>query len=267
MEELLRAGVHFGHQSSRWHPKMAPYIYTAKNGRHIIDVKKTAQKLEEAAQHLQKIVADGGTVLFVGTKSQAQPIVEKYATEVGMPYVRGRWIGGLLTNFGEVKKTIRRYIDLLKQREAGQWAKYTKKEQVLLQKEVEKLATFVSGLVTLEKLPQAIVIVDIRTEKTALQEANVVHVPVFAFCDTNVNPRGVKHMIPANDDATKGIDLLMGVLTEAVKEGLNNRKVVAAKVVKPAEEKPKKKAAAKKTAEKKPAAKKTPAKKKETVKA
>lgn len=258
MEEMLRAGVHFGHQASRWHPKMAPYIYTAKNGRHIIDVKKTAQKLEEAAESLKKIVADGGTVLFVGTKTQAQPLIEKYAKEVSMPYVRGRWIGGLLTNFDEVKKTIRRYTDLLKQREAGQWAKYTKKEQVGLQKETEKLETFVSGLVALEKLPQAVVIVDVRNEKTALQEANVVKVPVIALCDTNVNPRGVSKVIPANDDATKGIELMLAVLADAVKEGMKNRKVVPKEVK---TEKPKKKAEGE-SASAKPAAKK-----KEVVKA
>jgi small subunit ribosomal protein S2 len=229
MEEMLKSGVHFGHQASRWHPKMEPYIYTTRNGIHILDVKKTQSKLEEAAEFAKKIVAGGGDILFVGTKSQARPVVEKYAKDAGMPFIRSRWIGGLLTNFDEVKKNIRRYLDLLKQKEAGEWSKYTKKEQIGLQKEVEKLEGSVSGLVNLDSLPKAIFIVDIRTEKTALQEANVVGLPIIAVCDTNVNPRTVDKVIPANDDATKGIELLVSYVANACKEGLKNRKVVPAK--------------------------------------
>lgn len=232
MEEMLKAGVHFGHQASHWHPKMEPYIYTTRNGMHIIDLKKTQAMLEEAREYVQSVVAKGGDVLFVGTKSQAQPLIEKYAQQAGMPYIKSRWIGGMLTNFDEVKKSIKRYLDLNKQKEAGDWKKYTKKEQIGLQKEVDKLATTVSGLTSLTKLPAAIFIVDIRKEKTALLEANVVGIPVIALCDTNVNPDKVTKVIPANDDASKGAEMIIAVVAEACGMGLKQRKVVPAQVAK-----------------------------------
>lgn len=240
---MLMAGMHFGHKASNWHPKMAPFIYTTRNGLHIIDLKKTKTQLESALKFLEKTVADGGDVLFVGTKSQAKPIIEQYAKQAEMPYIRARWIGGMLTNFNEVKKTIKRYLDLQKGKASGDWSKYTKKEQIGLQKELDKLDASVAGLANVSKLPAAIFIVDIRNEKTALLEANVVDIPVVAVCDTNVNPDRVDHVIPANDDATKGIELIVKLAAEACQAGLKQRKLVPAK-----------------KADKKPVAKKAPKK-------
>jgi len=229
MEEMLKAGVHFGHQASRWHPKMQSYIYTVRNGVHIFDLKKTQQKLKEACDFLEKVVADGGDVLFVGTKTQAKPLVEANAKEAKMPYMRSRWIGGLLTNFGEVKKVIQHYVNLKQGRESGDWDKYTKKEQVGLRKELEKLDQTVAGIADLKELPKAVFVVDIRTEKTAVTEAKVRGIPVVAVCDTNVNPTDVDYIIPANDDATKGLDLLIKTVAHACAEGLKNRKIVPTK--------------------------------------
>lgn len=232
MEEMLKAGVHFGHQASHWHPKMEPFIYTTRNGMHIFDLKKTQAKLEEAREYVQNVVAKGGDVLFVGTKSQAQPLIEQYAQQAGMPYIKSRWIGGMLTNFDEVKKSIKLYLDLNKQKEAGEWKKYTKKEQIGLQKQVDKLARSVSGLTSVTKLPAAIFIVDIRKEKTALLEANVVNIPVIAICDTNVNPDKVTKVIPANDDASKGVEMLISVIAEACATGAKKRQLIPTPVKK-----------------------------------
>lgn len=247
MEEMLKAGLHFGHQASRWHPKMQPYIYTTRNGLHIIDLKKTQAKLEEACKFASDTVAAGGDVLFVGTKVQARPLIKKYAAEAGMPHISARWLGGLLTNFDEVKKTIKRYLELKKQKEAGEWKKYTKKEQIGLQKELDKLETNVSGIAGLESLPKAIFIVDIKKEKTAVQEANVTGIPIIAITDSNTNPLKTKYPIPGNDDATKGIELIVKAIAESCKEGMKNRKTAPAgkgiKVIK-------KNSVAKKTVEK-----------------
>ena len=229
MEEMLKGGVHFGHQSSRWHPKMRPYIYTVRNGVHIFDLKKTASHLQEACRFLEQVVADGGDVLFVGTKTQAQPLIEKYAKEAGMPYMQSRWIGGLLTNFGEVKKVIQHYLDLIQGRDSGDWKKYTKKEQVGLAKELEKLESTVAGLANLKELPKAVFIVDTRNEKTALTEASVRGISVVGVCDTNVNPSMVDYVIPANDDATRGVELMIKTVADACAEGLKNRKVIPVK--------------------------------------
>ncbi len=252
MEEMLKAGMHFGHQTNRWHPKMASYLYTTRNGLHIFDLKKTQKNLEESLKFIEKTVADGGDVLFVGTKSQARPIIEEYAKQAEMPYIRSRWIGGMLTNFSEVKKSIRRYVDLQKQKKAGEWDKYTKKEQILLQKEVDKLDGSVAGLVSLDRMPKIVFIVDIRIEKTALKEANVMKIPVVAICDSNVNPTTVKHVIPANDDATKGVEMIVKLVAEACATGKKKRKIVPAKAAKAQVSKPTK-PVAKKTAPKKEA--------------
>jgi small subunit ribosomal protein S2 len=228
MEEMLKAGLHFGHQASRWHPKMEPYIYTTRNGLHIVDLKKTQSMLEQACEFAKKIVADGGDILFVGTKTQAQPLIEKYAAECGMPYIKSRWIGGLITNFKEVKKNIKRYLDLKKQSEAGEWKKYTKKEQIGLKKEMEKLQSIVSGLVTLDKFPKALFVVDIKYEKTAVLEANVKNIPIIAITDTNTNPEMVQYPIPGNDDATGGIEMVVQCIAQACSEGKKKRKVMPA---------------------------------------
>ncbi len=228
MEEMLTAGVHFGHQAAHWHPHMEPYIYTTRNGVHIIDLKKTQTKLETALGFITQVVANGGDILFVGSKVQAQPLVEAAAKEAGMPYVKARWIGGTLTNFNAIKRSTERYVSLLRGRDGGDWQKYTKKERVELQKDVDRLHGMVSGLVTMKQLPKAMFVVDIRTEQTAVKEANVVNVPVVALCDTNVNPKNVAHVIPSNDDATRGISLMLSCVVDAVKEGMKHRKVVVA---------------------------------------
>lgn len=251
MEDMLKAGVHFGHQASHWHPKMESFIYTTRNGVHIIDLKKTQDRLQKAIDFVTKIVAEGGNVLFVGTKPQAQPLVEQYAKQAGMPYIKGRWIGGTLTNYNEFKNSIQRYVELLRGRDSGDWEKYTKKERSELQKEVDRLHEFVSGLVTMDRPPKALFIVDIRTEKTAVKEANVMNIPVIALCDTNTNPDDVQFPIPANDDATRGIELMVKAMAEACVAGVKSRKVVAGDVKKAAPvAKPAAKPAA--TVEKKP---------------
>lgn len=228
MEEMLKAGVHFGHQASHWHPKMESYIYTTRNGVHIIDLKKTHTKLEAALAYVSKVVADGGDVLFVGTKVQAKPLVEKYAKACKMPYISTRWVGGTLTNFNAMKVSIARYVELLRGRDNGDWEKYTKKERSELQKEIDRLDDMFAGLVNMRSIPKAMFIVDIRTEMTALKEANVMKVPVVAICDTNTNPTPVTCVIPANDDATRGLELMVKAVAAACEEGLKNRKVVAA---------------------------------------
>lgn len=228
MEEMLKAGVHFGHQSSHWHPKMESYIYTTRNGVHILDLKKTHTKLEAALAYVTQVVADGGDVLFVGTKIQAQPLVEQYAKACKMPYISSRWVGGTLTNFNAIKISIQRYVELLRGKESGDWEKYTKKERSELQKEVDRLHIMFSGLVNMRTIPKAMFVVDIRTERTAVKEAHVMKVPVVALCDTNTNPTGITCVIPGNDDATRGLDLIIKAVSEACEEGLKNRKVVVA---------------------------------------
>jgi small subunit ribosomal protein S2 len=217
--EMLQAGVHFGHQTSRWHPKMKDFIFGSRGGIHIVDLEKTQSMLPDALAFVRSVAARGGTVLFVGTKRQAQPIVEKYAKECGMPHVTRRWLGGTLTNFSQLKNTLRRLRTLKDQREKGELKKYTKKEQIILDREIDEMEQKVGGIQMLEKPPEAIFVVDIRTEKTAVDEANVTGTKVVAVCDTNVNPTGVDHVIPANDDAVKSIELMARLVSEAVQEG------------------------------------------------
>ena len=255
MEEMLKAGVHFGHQSSRWHPKMEPYIYTVRNGVHIFDLKKTQKGLEKAAAFLKKTAEEGGDILFVGTKTQAAPLIQKYGKEANVLYTKSRWMGGLLTNFDTVKKVIKHYLDLIKQRDAGDWEKYTKKEQLDLSRELEKLEANVSGLAKMTTLPKALFIVDIRKEKTALLEANVCGIPVVALCDSNVNPDKVTYVIPGNDDATKGLELIIKTIAGPVGEGMKNRKVAPPKGAKQAPTKTGKKAPVKKASPQKAEAK------------
>ena len=234
MEEMLKAGCHFGHQAAHWHPHMEPYIYTTRNGVHIIDLKKTQEKLQKAMEFVSQTVAAGGDILFVGSKVQALALIEKAAKEVNMPYAKSRWIGGTMTNFNAVKKSIDRYLNLLRQRDGGEWDKYTKKERSELQKEIDRLHSMVSGLATMKSLPKAMFVVDVRTEQSAVKEANVMHVPIVAVCDTNVNPKLIKHVIPCNDDATRGISMMLDCMVEAIKDGMKHRKVVPQAVAKSA---------------------------------
>ena len=217
--EMLQNGVHFGHQKSRRHPKMMPFIYTDRNGISIVDLEKTKEALGRAAAFVTSLVAKGGNIIFVGTKRQARTIVQDAAQQAGMPYITNRWIGGLLTNFSHVRELIVSMARLKEDRAAGGWAKYTKKEQLDLQNELERLDMLVGGVAGMEKLPDAMFVVDIKTERTAVQEATTVGLPIVALCDTNVNPVHIAYPIPANDDATKSIRLLCSVIVEAVQAG------------------------------------------------
>lgn len=217
--EMLKAGVHFGHKTSKWHPNMAPFIFGDRGGVHIINLEKTQKKMTEAAEFLRKLAMEGGTVLFVGTKKQAQAAIKQKAGECQMPYVTARWIGGTLTNFGTVRKRVERFMDLLKKRETGELKKYTKREQNEFDKEIETLRQKFEGLVKLDKMPSAIFLMDIKTEKTALQEATKKGIPVVAVCDTNADPSGVQYVIPANDDAVKSVQMMIEFVAEAFKEG------------------------------------------------
>ncbi len=227
IEEMLKAGMHFGHSTSKWHPKMEPFIFGQRGGVHIIDLIKTQRMLAEALGFIEKMASEGKIILFVGTKSQVKEPMKKMAEEVGMPYVVGKWLGGGLTNFPVIKRSIKRYIDLSKQREEGKLKKYTKKEQLDFDREIEKLETRVGGLVDLHKLPDALFVWDIKKEKTAILEAKKKNIPVIAICDTNVNPKDIKYIIPSNDDATKTIKLVLGLIKEAILSGKkikNNKK-------------------------------------------
>ncbi len=216
--ELLKAGVHFGHQSSRWHPKMEPYIYGIKDGVHIIDLEKTAEKLAEAQEFIKQIVSKGGTILFLGTKIQVRSVIKREAKRCGTPYIDEKWIGGFLTNFPVVIKLTKKYKDLVKKRDSGEFNKYTKKEQLDFEKEINKLESEVFGIKDMEKLPEAIFIWDVKTEKIAVKEAQLKNVPIIGICDTNANPKGIDYVIPANDDATKAIDLIITYIADCVQE-------------------------------------------------
>lgn len=224
ISELLQAGVHFGHQKSRWHPKMKPYLFTERNGIYIIDLEKTLEKLQEAAAYAKKIAAGGGLILFVGTKKQGQKILEKHAKDCGMPYITERWVGGFFTNFANVSKLIKKYKSLKEQKESGALQKYTKKEQSDFGKEIEKLQKIVGGLSEVSKLPEAIFVLDAKKEKTAVAEARKRKITIIGFCDANTNPELLDLPIPANDDAIKSIEIITKAIAEAVKEGKNEIK-------------------------------------------
>jgi small subunit ribosomal protein S2 len=238
MLEMLQAGVHFGHKASKWHPKMKPYIFGERSDIHIINLEETAKKLKEALEFIKKTTASGGVVLFVGSKDQAKEIVKRHAKEAGMPYVVTRWLGGTFTNFKTIKGVTDRFTDLKNKTATGGLAKYTKKEQLNFQKEIVKLEELVGGIETLKKLPEAVFVVDVRAEKTAVAEAKKKKVTVVALCDTNINPDEVDYPVPSNDDAVKAIEMMVGLVAAAVKEGKaefeTKRNVVPAVVEKPA---------------------------------
>lgn len=222
LEEMLKAGMHFGHRTSRWHPKMKPFIFTSRKGVYVIDLAKTQLMLGAAMDFIKQLAGEGKTVLFVGTKNQVRKPLKKMAEEVNMPYVSEKWLGGCLTNFYIIKKTIKKYQDLVGKKEAGKLEKYTKKERLDFDREIERLEMKVGGLVGLNKLPDALFVWDIKKEKTAVEEARKKNIPIIAVCDTNVNPDPVNYIIPANDDATKAIKLVLAVVKEAVEEGKRN---------------------------------------------
>ncbi|OGH88838.1 MAG: 30S ribosomal protein S2 [Candidatus Magasanikbacteria bacterium RIFOXYC2_FULL_42_28] len=217
--EMLKAGVHFGHQKSRWHPKMEQYIFGARGGVHVVDLEKTQAKLQEALDFVRSLVANGKTVLFVGTKRQAQAIVKAAATDCGAPFLTERWIGGLLTNFDEAKIRLKKYLKMKEEVATGEIEKYIKKEQGEFKKKLDKMDKYLNGLANLDKLPDAIFITDMRAGKTAVVEATKTNVPIIGICDTNVNPEKAAYPIPANDDAVNSIRLIVNLMAEAVKEG------------------------------------------------
>jgi small subunit ribosomal protein S2 len=219
VEEMLKAGMHFGHRTSKWHPKMEPFIFGSRKGVHIIDLRKTQKLLAEALEYLKKQASEGKVILLVGTKMQVKSILKKTAEETGLPFVSERWLGGLLTNFAVIRNLGRKYKDLQEKRNSGKLDKYTKKERLDFDREIAKLETNVGGVANLTKTPDVIFIWDIKKEKTAFAEAMKKKIPLVAVCDTNANPDGVKYIIPANDDASKGIKLVMNLVKEAIEQG------------------------------------------------
>ena len=219
LEEMLNAGMHFGHRTSSWHPKMEPFIFTSRKGVHILDLSKTRESLKEALDFLNKLAGEGKVVLFVGTKNQASGPLRKLAEEVKMPYVTNKWIGGLLTNFPVVKKSIKKYNDLVREKESGKLEKYTKKEQLEFDREIERLEEKFGGVADLKKMPDALFVWDIKNEKIAVEEARSKNVPIIGVCDTNSNPDLVNYPIPCNDDATKTIKLVLDLVKQTVEGG------------------------------------------------
>lgn len=219
LEELLEAGAHFGHQAKRWNPKMKPYIYTARDGVHIFDLAKTAEGLEKACEYVRDLVAQGGKIIFIGTKRQAQAIVKEEAAKCGAFFVSERWLGGMITNWDQVGKSVKKLTEMKQKREAGEYKKYTKKEQVLIDKDINRMARFMGGLEGLTKIPDALFIIDVTREIAAVREANAREVPVVAMVDTNANPDLVTHVIPVNDDAVRSIKLVVSEMAKAVAEG------------------------------------------------
>ncbi|OGH91687.1 MAG: 30S ribosomal protein S2 [Candidatus Magasanikbacteria bacterium RIFOXYC2_FULL_39_8] len=218
--DMLQAGVHFGHKVSRWHPKMKPFIFTQRNQVHILDLDQTKRQLEEVLPQISKMAAEGKKILFVSTKPQAREIVKQAALDCGMPYLTDRWVGGMLTNFTEIKKLIRKYVDYKEKQATGGLDKYTKKEQLDIAKQVQKMDVYLGGLVSLQHLPDALFVPSVQHEKTAVTEANRMHIPIVGVCDANANPNKVEYVIPANDDAVKSIEMIVGLVRDAVKEGV-----------------------------------------------
>ena len=222
MNYLLEAGVQFGHQKRRWNPKMKKYIFTTRDDIYIIDLQKTVKKLEEAYNAMKEIAANGGKVLYVGTKKQAQEAAEECATRTGMYFVNERWLGGTLTNFKTIRSRIRRMEEIEKMETDGTFEALPKKEVIKIKKEYEKLNKNLRGIREMKKLPQAMVIVDPRKEDIAIKEARILGIPVFGIVDTNCDPDMVDYVIPANDDAVRSVKLLIGVLTNAIAEANGN---------------------------------------------
>ena len=219
MKQLLEAGVHFGHQTRRWDPKMAEYIFQARNGIHIIDLQKTSKKIDEAYAFLKEQVEEGKTVLFVGTKKQAQECVKEAAEKSGMYYIDQRWLGGMLTNFETIRARVQRLKDLEKMQEDGTFDVLPKKEVILLKKEMEKLEKNLGGIKEMEKVPGVIFLVDPKKEHIAVLEAKKLGIPVIGLVDTNCNPEEVDYAIPGNDDAIRAVKLITDVMANAIIEG------------------------------------------------
>ena len=229
MKELLEAGVHFGHQTQRWNPKMDNYIYGDKSGIHILDLRITYDAIAKAEDFVQKIVANGGKVLFVGTKPQAQNVIQVQAGSAGMPFVNHRWLGGMLTNFKTIIKRVIYLKELISLEDSGEINAYPKPERLRIRREVTKLTRSIGGIVNLSKIPDAIFIVDLMNESTALTEANKLGIPVIGLADSNVDPTGVDIVIPGNDDAIRSIEVVTSAIAEACAKGAGLEAVKAEK--------------------------------------
>ena len=219
MKQLLEAGVHFGHQTRRWNPKMAPYIFAERNGIYIIDLQKTVYKMDEAYEFVKGVAAEGRPVLFVGTKKQAQSAIHDEALRCDMYYVNERWLGGMLTNYKTISTRIKRLADINRMEEDGTFEQLTKKEVQKLNQEREKLEKYLGGIKTMKGMPGAMFVVDPKKEKIAVKEARTLGIPVVAMCDTNCDPDEVDYVIPANDDAIRAVKLIAGKIADAVIEG------------------------------------------------
>ncbi|WP_196594097.1 30S ribosomal protein S2 [Pectinatus sottacetonis] len=219
MKQLLEAGVHFGHQTRRWNPKMAKYIFTERNGIYIIDLQKTVRKIDEAYNFIRSIAEEGKSVLFVGTKKQAQESVKEQAEKAGMYYVNERWLGGMMTNFGTIRKSINRLKELEGMEEDGTFEVLTKKEVQMLRREQDKLERALGGIKEMDKLPGALFVIDPRKERIAVAEARKLDIPIVAIVDTNCDPDEIDYVIPGNDDAIRAVKLLTGCMADAVLEG------------------------------------------------
>lgn len=227
IKQLLEAGVHYGHQTKRWNPKMARFIFARKEGIYIIDLEKTEEAIKKARDFLKDLASRGEFVLFVGTKKQAQEIIKSEATRCGMFYMTQRWLGGTLTNFSTIQNSVKRYEYLNRMQEDGTMAKLSKKEAASLNKEKGKLHNVLEGIVKMKRLPSALFVIDAKKEEIAVQEANRLNIPVIAVIDTNSNPEVITYPIPANDDAVRSIKLLTSLITESILEGRNHYQKVA----------------------------------------
>lgn len=224
MKALLESGVHFGHRTNKWDPRMKPYIFTERNGIHIIDLQQTSKLLSHAYNVIRDAASNGGTVLFVGTKRQAQETVAEEAARCGMPYVTERWMGGILTNWTTMHDRIQEFERLEKMRDSGEISRLTKKEGLLIEREINRLSTRLSGIRTMKRRPDLIFIIDVGREDSAVHEANLLGIPIVAMVDTNCNPQNVDYVIPSNDDAIRAIKLLVAKVADAVLEGKAMRK-------------------------------------------
>jgi small subunit ribosomal protein S2 len=224
MKALLESGVHFGHRTHKWHPAMKPYIFTERNSIHIIDLQKTVKALETAYNLVRDRVSEGGSVLFVGTKRQAQETIQNEAMRSSMPYVTARWLGGMLTNWRTIRQRINELERLERMRDRGDFERITKKEALILSREIDRLEALLGGIRKMNGLPDLVFVVDVRREETAIHEANLLKIPVIALVDTNCDPRNVDFVIPSNDDAIRAIKLLVGKIADAAIEGRAMRK-------------------------------------------
>jgi len=224
-DQLLEAGVHFGHLKRKWNPAMAPYIFMERNGIHIIDLHKTVAKADEAAAALKQIAKSGRKILFVATKKQAKQVVAEMSTSIGMPYVIERWPGGMLTNFPTIRKAVKKMTTIDKMTKDGTFDALSKREKLQITRQRAKLEKNLGSIADLNRLPSALFVIDVMKEHIAVAEANRLGIPVFAMVDTNSNPDNIDFVIPANDDATKSVEVILGAMCDAIKEGLEERKI------------------------------------------